>query len=147
MNKQIFLDIANRLEDKVATLRWIDWDSGQIDLQTQRPAVAFPACLIDMAYPEIMNTGRYKQTVTANITLRLVFMPQGDTHHKSTVRDDALEVFDVIETIHDALQGWGNTALSDLERISAQAERRRDGLKVYRVVYQTSFTETAEPLT
>jgi hypothetical protein len=60
------------------------------------------------------------------------------------VREDALAIFDTITAVHSALQGWSSTALSIFSRLSAKAERRKDGLKVYRIVYQTTFTETVD---
>jgi hypothetical protein len=144
MNKEVFTQICDRLET-VASLRWIDWDSGQLDiLSGQRPAIAFPACLIDIAYPTCDDISQYGQIVTANVTIRLIFMPPGETNHKSPVRDQALAVFDVVEAVHNALQGWGSDELSNFSRINAQPEKRKDGLKVYRITYQTAFSETAE---
>lgn len=147
MNKEVFTQICNRIENMVTALRWIDWDNGQIDiLSGQRPAVAFPACLVDISYPSCDDTSRLGQIVTANVTLRLVFMLTGETNHKSPVRDEALEVFDVVEAVHNALQGWGSDELSNFSRVNATPEKRKDGLKVYRITYQTAFTETVEEI-
>lgn len=143
MNKEVFTQICNRVET-VSTLRWIDWDSGQLDTLNQRPAVAFPACLVDISYPACDDISQFGQIVTANVTLRLAFMPAGETNHKSPVRDEALAVFDVVDAVHNALQGWGSDELSNFSRLNAQPEKRKDGLKVYRITYQTAFTETAE---
>lgn len=142
MNKQIFIDICDRIESEVPELRWIDLDTGDIDIQTERPAVAFPACLIDINYPSCEDQADNEQLVRANIIIRLAFQPQGATNNKSPVRAYVLEIFDMVEKVHAALQGWHNTgAFSTLSRISAFGERRRDGLKVYRLQYQTTFID------
>jgi hypothetical protein len=58
------------------------------------------------------------------------------------VRGDALAVFEVIGKVHTALQGWRqNYDFNQLTRMSARAEKRRDGLKVYDLVYSTTFEE------
>lgn len=143
MNKDIFTAICDRITDEVAAFNWVDWDSGQVDIvDDMRPAIAFPACLVDIAYPGCQNIAENIQIVTCNITLRLVFKDMGSTSHVSPVRDAALAVFETIEALHEALQGWGTDALSSLSRLSATAERRKDGLKVYRIVYQTTFQES-----
>jgi hypothetical protein len=48
----------------------------------------------------------------------------------------------VLAKIHTALQGWRqNYDFNQLTRMSARAEKRRDGLKVYDLIYQTRFEE------
>jgi hypothetical protein len=143
MNKQIFIDICDRIESEVPELKWIDLDNGDIDIQTERPPVAFPACFIDISYPNCEDQADSEQLVRANIIIRLAFQPQGASNNKSPVRARALEIFDIVEKVHSALQGWHNAgAFSTLSRISASAERRRDGLKVYRLLYQTTFIDS-----
>jgi hypothetical protein len=145
MNKQIFLDISDRLEVKVPELRWIDWDSGELDLITERPQLAFPACMIDIVYPKCEDETNRDQLVTANVILRVAFQPQGATSNNSPVREAAMAAFDVLDKIHDALQGWHNEgSFSTLSRASASRERRRDGIKVYRMQYQTTFIDAID---
>lgn len=144
MNKDVFTAVCDRLEEEVTDLKWIDFDSGQIDVLNERPALAFPACLVDIAYPQCDDTGATGQIVVCNVTLRLVFWYKGETNSLSPVRETALEIFDIIESVHAALQGWSTYALSNFSRINAAPEKRKDGLKVYKVVYQTTFAETTE---
>lgn len=141
MNKQITLEIFNRLETEVPALRWIDLESGQLD-SPARPAVAFPACLIELSYPRCEDVSQYGQNVSATVTLRLVFMPGGATNHRSPVQEDGLNALETVEAVHHALQGWGTNALSNFARTTAAPEKRRDGLQVFRITYETSFQET-----
>jgi hypothetical protein len=148
MNKDVFLAIANRIAAVVPSLKWIDWDSGQLDFvnNNERPAIAFPACLIELEYPLCEEIGGGEQIVTCNVTLRLVFYPKGETSHVSPVRESSLTVFNTLTAVHSALQGWSSEALSIFSRLNSKSERRKDGLKVYRVIYQTAFTETVDPV-
>lgn len=144
MNKTIYTAVADRIEDKVTGLNWIDLDNGQLDLMEGRPPVAFPACLIDMAFPQCDDIGGTVQNVTCQVSLRVAFNFVGPTNQASPVRDEALAMFDVMGSLHAALQGWYNEDLGSFSRISAVPERRRDGLKVYRVIYQAVFEEDTE---
>jgi hypothetical protein len=142
MNKQLFLSIADRIEAAVPAFRWIDFDDGAIDIQAERPALAFPACLLDISYPDTEDESGTEQLVNAAITLRVAFQPAGATNNHSPVRENALANFDTIAALHTALQGWNDTGLfSKLSRHSALRERRRDGLIVYRITYRTTFIE------
>lgn len=142
MNQEVYTAIADRLKDEVSALRWIDMDTGQLDVQAERPAVAFPACLIDVNYPVCVDLGQTIQNVDCQVVLRVAFNFTGQTSHVAPGRTDALNsMFSVLAAIHAALQGWGSEALTNFSRVSATAEKRRDGLKVYRLVYNTGFTE------
>jgi len=142
MNKEVISQIFARLEAEAESLNWIDIDTGQLDLLNQRPPVAFPACLVDISYPQCEEVGGDAQIVTANVALRLAFDFTGATNLHSPVRETSLAFLEVLEQVHEALQGWSSDALSIFSRLSAAPERRRDGLKVYRVLYQTTFQET-----
>lgn len=145
MNKEIYESIADRIESEVSALRWIDLDNGQLE-SPDRPPVAFPACLIDMSYPVCEDAGETVQQVTCQVTLRLAFLLTDPTSNASKeIRSKALAIFQVMEDIHTALQNWYTDQLGSFSRRSVVPERRNDGIKVYRMVYQSVFEEdTAE---
>lgn len=145
MNKEIYESIADRIGSEVSALRWIDLDNGQFE-SPDRPSVAFPACLIDMAYPLCEDQGETVQNVTCQVTLRVAFLLSGPTSNANTqVRGESLSIFQVLEDIHAALQNWDTDQLGSFSRRSVTPERRNDGIKVYRMVYQSIFEEdTAE---
>lgn len=143
MNKQIFIDICDRIEAEVPELKWIDLDNGDIDMQSERPPVAFPACFVDINYQNCEDQTSTEQLVNATVIIRVAFQPRGATNTKSPVRTLSLSILDVVEKVHGALQGWHNAGtFSTLTRVSAAGERRRDGFKVYRLLYQTTFIDS-----
>lgn len=143
MNGTVYTMIADRLA-LVSELKWIDLETGQIDLQDERPPVSFPACIIDIGYPRTEDLSFNQQLVTAQVSLRLAFKCNHATNNYSPKRNDAMAIFDVVDKVHGALQGWSNESLSQFSRIRAVPEKRRDGLKVYLLVYETSFSELSE---
>lgn len=149
MNYQVISQIAQRLA-QVSQLKWIDLDYGQLDTTGERPAVAFPACLIDLAYPVCDNVSQYQQVVTCNVQLRLAFSPINTPRLLSGAEANHVAITNgvtpIIEAVHEAMQGWETGSLSPLQRLTVTPEKRRDGIKVYRVIYQTTFMETADPL-
>lgn len=144
MNKQIFTAICDQLEAEVPELKWIDWDEGQLNVSVdQRPALAFPCCLIDIQYTDCRDTNETEQIVSASIVLKLAFMKSGETNNKAPqlVRSRALEVFNVIDKVHDKLQGWtGDELFSPMSRKRANGQNR-GGIKIYTVTYSTTFRE------
>ena len=144
MDKQIYLSISARLNSLVPDLKWIDYDWGQ--LNDERPSVAYPCALIDIAFPDCRNlaegTGVVEQRVNASITIKLAFEPLGASQVTAPEesRMTALKPLDTIAVLHTALQGWnGDGTFGGLARRRAGAIPRRDKLKVYNIVYETTF--------
>lgn len=141
MNKVFFLAVTNHIAANVSQIKWVDADEGQLNFAC-RPPVAFPACLVDISYPQCESLSGGVQRIRARVELRVVFAIQGSTNAAApaAVRERSLARFDVLEALHKALQWWnGGGLFNPLKRISSTPERRADDLKVYRVVYETEF--------
>ena len=141
MNKVFFLAVTNHIAANVSQIKWVDADEGQLNVAC-RPPVAFPACLVDISYPQCESLSGGVQRISARVELRVVVAIQGSTNAAApaAVRERSLARFDVLEALHKALQWWnGGGLFNPLKRISSTPERRADDLKVYRVVYETEF--------
>lgn len=141
MDKQFFLAVADRIKQQVPRIRWIDLDEGQFST-SQRPPVAFPACLIDIAYIHCDTTTGGRQRIQATVTLRVAFLIEPTTNAAAPayVRPAAMQRFDILESLHHALQWWsGGNLFNPLRRTTATPERTSNGLKVYRITYTTEF--------
>ncbi len=142
MDKELLIEVCDRIHTQVEDFKQVDIDWGQLSAQG-RPPVASPVCLVDTAYMACEDTDGNNQKVTATITLRMAFNSTNrPTHAEVSDRDIALGEFDIIRKVHIALQGWDNTGAFDpLTRVSAQCEKRADSMRIYRVVYRTSFID------
>lgn len=143
MNKFFFLAVTNHIAANVSQIKWVDVDEGQLNVAC-RPPVAFPACLVDISYPQCESLSGGVQRIRARVELRVVFAIQGSTNAAAptAVRERSLARFDVLEALHKALQWWnGGGLFNPLKRISSTPERRADDLKVYKVVYETVFID------
>ena len=141
MNKDFFIAITDSIKKSVSQINWVDADEAQLSL-SERPPIAFPACLVDISYPACVTLSSGRQKVKARVELRIVFSLQGRTNAAAPleVRQQALARFDTIQAVHEALQWWdGGNLFNPLRRISATPERRSDDLKVYKVIYETEF--------
>ena len=144
MNTTLFKSICDLLESEVPALRWIDGDMGQ--LEDGRPGIAYPCALIDITYPSCADVDSVDQQINADISVRVAFDPRGATNAAVSTerRDSALSMLDTLEDIHRALQGFTDDYVySSLSRYSALREKRADGRPVYRIVYKTTFLDTA----
>ncbi len=143
MDKELVIAVCDRLETEVPDLRWIDLEEGQLN-SSERPAVAFPCALVDMAYVDCKNHLAGSQRVRAGITLRVAFTRAGATNTAApvSVRRQALARLDTLQKIHKALQWWGGGGLCNpIRRLRCVPEKRSDGLRVYTMTYETEFMD------
>ena len=131
MNKEIFIAVCDRLKTEVPQLRWIDAEEGQLNTG-ERPAVAFPCCLIDISYPSCETHMGGRQKIKAQIQVRVAFQSGGSTNAAAPklVREHALRCMDTLDKIHEALQWWnGGNLFNPMRRLRGAPEKRADGLK------------------
>lgn len=126
-------------------VKWVDIDYGQLEAE-ERPAVAFPCALVDIAYPNC--TDEYEesreQSCDCVITVRLAFQPRGATHAVAPPLQQALafSILDNVKEVASALHGLTLTGATEpLSRKSQLPERRDDGLKVYQLQFRGSVME------
>lgn len=145
MNAEIFIALCDHLEKEVPELKWIDEDEGQLNTQPGvRPSVDFPCCLIDISYPDCQDTDETEQLVNATIALRIGFQPTGSTNNKAPepVRWRSLERLSVIRKIQESMQGWtADDIISPISRKNSQSSIMPNKVKVYTIVYKTTFLE------
>lgn len=144
MNKHLFIALCDQIEQCVPEVRWIDADEGQLNVSGKRPAVAFPCVLIEMNYPQTTALQGGTEKIQAQFTLRVAFEGFGTTNSAAPehVRERSLERLDILEKIHKAVQWWNyNRLINPMRRQRVTTERRQDGLKVYDMVYETTFIE------
>ncbi len=149
---------------------WINQDLGQLehDNGSGRPAVAFPACTIDIEDTTFENLGDNTQTGIARICIRIAFPPYSNTSNLTPApyRNDALYFYDLETAVHIALQGYtpgiitidGTTTppiTADLSntwghliRLRTATEQRNDTIRVRQLHYTITLlddTTTNDP--
>ncbi len=131
--EEIYRNVCERLRTNVPGLETVALDCGQIDAEGG-PMPALPAALVDVAYPECGDITCLTQQCRVTVSVRVAFRAWPD------VQDPAAEL-GLTEEVYNALQGWTDDTLSCLSRTSVTPERRSDGLKVYRLEFDSAFEE------
>lgn len=143
MNKEIVLAAMYRLHEVAPELRWIDIEEGQL-YTPERPAVAWPCCLVDMSYDDCETLANGRQNITARVTLRVAFACQGATALAAPepVRTQSLSRLDTLQRIHNGLQLWrAGTLTKPFKRRGVRPERSADGIKVYTMIYEFKLVD------
>lgn len=141
--KTIYSAVITRLREKVPAIKWIDLNTGQLDVQTDRPAVLLPCALISVAITRAKNITDNIQDCEAQVTVRMAFDRLGRTSAEvdPAVRDQALQPYDIIDDTYAALQGFETQYFSALARTSQAPENGRNGMFIYRLTFKTDFED------
>lgn len=139
--KELFLLLRTQLMD-IPSVRWVDLNKGQLNLpQGERPAIDFPAVLLELSYPRTAKLTGKQQQCEVEIRASIVFDFMDDTSSITSdeTLEQSLEVYDIVQEIHDKLQGLIDikTIRAPLERMSQRDTPRADQLKVFQVTYST----------
>ena len=138
--KKIYLKTADRLAT-VTALQWIDIEKGQLDFNQAPLPISLPCAIVNIELEECENLSETTQKCTAKVTVRMAFADAGDSNHSATQgdKDLALAMWDIVDAVYSAMQGWEDSELSAYNRISQANEIREDGVRVVKQVWATSF--------
>ncbi|HHT23180.1 MAG TPA: hypothetical protein GXZ87_07715 [Bacteroidales bacterium] len=147
--KEIYTALINRIKEEVPAIKWIDWDTGQLDGYTiikgdvHRPPLKYPAALITIGVNSAKDIVDTIQDCVVHISIRLAFEPMERTNSEATpeVRDSALQPYDVIDNLYAALQGYETENFHSLSRMSQGKENSHNGLFIYRMNFKTDFED------
>lgn len=139
----IYLAIMARIKDQVPAIAYIDMDYGQLEMK-ERPAVVFPAVLVDFQNWNFEDLSNLVQQASGNIVLKLTTNPYSSSSDitPETYREDAINILDLEFDLYKALEGWnpgGNTG--PLGRINYNSDNRRPGLKVRVMTFTQGFQD------
>lgn len=148
--KQIIADIKSRLAEKVAGLRYIDEDWGQLDYYNPNQPVKWPCAIIDIDQVNWGNQGSLVQIGLASISVRVADMKISNTNQKAPLgqKQKAAEIFDLITAVHQALHGWTADSMNGpLTRLLTRKVNRDDGIREFEITYSVQVVDdTAKPV-
>ena len=145
---QAYLSIVARIKEEVPDIKWIDLDIGQLEQDTDRPAVQFPCLLVDFLDTTYDELGQLVETGKSTVQLRLGFAPFSATNSATPVnyQEKALFYFELENKVFIALHGWSlvygeNTISQPLVRKRAATEQRDDTYRVRVMQFTTDFED------
>lgn len=142
--KTIYSAIIARLQQSVPQLKWIDLDTGQLDVRQAKPGVLFPCALIGISVRVRNNITDTVQDCDATVTLRLAFEQhtgRSSAQAPEQARESSLAMYDTIADVHAALQGFETANFEALHRTAQSKETGPNGLFQYKIEYKTSFED------
>lgn len=143
--KTIYTALIDRLQAKVPAIRWIDLNTGQLEVpftDNQRPPVTYPCVLIDISIDRATAVTETLQECQGTITLTIADNRPSRTSANTTPAP-SLEEYDFIADIYTALQGYTGIEedFAPLNRTRQERVRSSAGLFLYRMTFTTSFVD------
>lgn len=143
--KELYTTILEKLTTDVTELKHIDFEMAQIDALAldQRPAVDFPCALIDISYLRCEDLGGFLQQVEARVVVKLAFeapLPS-DSRASEVRRTAALALFNTVDKVYAALQGYSTSEFSSFSRTQQTPDNRYAGIKIINMVFSTTFED------
>lgn len=148
--KTILDTIKNKI-DQIPGLKYVDDDWGQLDFYSPNFPVKWPCVLVDLGQIGFSDIGRdltqtpiNRQQGDALIVIRFANLRLSNSSTKSprTQRDKRLEVFDLIQDIHENLQGFEpDERCGPLIRESMRRVTRDDGVQEYEIIYSAGLSD------
>lgn len=136
--------IKNKLNE-VSELKYIDENWGQLDLYGPQIPVMWPCALVDFNTGQFSNIGtnirkvpinRQQGTVSVEITVANLKLTNTSNKAPSFQKDKAFAIWDLINKVHNILQGWSpEENAGALIRTTFNKVRRDDGVQEFRVIY------------
>lgn len=138
-------DVSEYIAETMPEIAWIDLYSGQ-EQTNLRPALAYPAVLIDFDRTEYSMAGGANQFAECQISFRLIFDNYASSAQKtpSETRATALRIYEVEKKLVDILHNWQPDGgyMQPLVRVSAASQNRNDiGLKIRILSFTTAWNE------
>ena len=134
--KSVFLAVQEKLGE-VLGLQYIDKNWGQ--LLIEQPPVKFPCALLDISSVDYQQLGGLGQFAEGVLEITVCNYRMASSSARSAKKDEAYLVFDVIEAIHQKLQGWSNGEFQPLIRVGIRKLEAGASYEIYKVSFQTGW--------
>jgi len=126
---------------KTIGIKWIDFDSGQLESIEDRKPLKYPCVLLRFTFTLSDVSEDSDQREKASITLRLAYDANGSRTSADTpeiILNRSLEWTIQADSLYNAMQGLEPVNFEQLECTSRYQEQRTDGLVVWKMTFTTA---------
>lgn len=142
---KLYTDMAAHIAENMPEITWIDLYLGQ-DQTNLRPALAYPAVLIDFDRVTYSQTGMNNQFAELQMTVRLFLDNYASSAQKTSDKSKraSLSYFSLAKKLSETIHGYqpNDGYTQPLVRVSQSFQNRNDiGLRIVTTTFTTSFEE------
>lgn len=141
MNKALYIALEARLKDSDLGIKYIDLFNNQLQAEGGKDLLFYPCILI--AYSaEYESLSQNIQKALVKLTFYLAIDITGvSSYQGSSNQTSALEVFDLKDKVHQALQGFSGDFFTPLIRVEEVQDTDYQNIQVFQLSYETEMTD------
>lgn len=143
-NSILYEAIVERIKTTVPDIKYIDQDLGQMENYGDRPALSFPAVLIDLDEFEFSEVGSNPVQMADGFVVIRLAVPQWSSTAGFTpagVREKALKYYEIEQKLIEKLHNWAPTGFNRLLRRKVRSEKRDDLYRVRIIAFQIGYKD------
>lgn len=130
--KDLYLDVKKRIKDEVKDVKHVLLFNNQFDRDNIEEAFTYPCVFIE--FVQLIHTGVVQNQQKSDIQIRL------HIGYESLETED-LGIFDLVQNIHIAVQGFSGAFFSGLQRIEERQDLDHDNINIWQVDYECNLTD------
>lgn len=130
--KDLYLDVRQRILDKVPEVKHVLLFNNQFDRDTEEEAFTYPCVFIE--FLQLIHSGVASNQQKSDIQIRL------HVGYESLKTED-LGLLDLVQSVHLAVQGFSGQLFSGLQRIEERQDIDHDNVQVWQIDYETNLTD------
>jgi hypothetical protein len=130
--KDLYLAIKDRLIDQVKALKHIRLYNNQFDRETVEEAWAYPCAFIE--FNQMLHEAAAYNQQRSNFVVRVYVGFE-------SLKTEDLEIFDLVQEIYIALQGYSGQLFSSLQRIEETQDTDHDNVIVWQIDFSTMVSD------
>jgi len=130
--KDIYNAIKARILDQVQEIKHVLLFNNQFEKDNQEEAFLYPNAFIE--FSQLLSTGTTQQVqnVDMNVTIYMGF---------ERYETESLTIFDTIQSVYIALQGFSGACFSGLQRIEEVQDTDHDNVIIWKTIFSTTATD------
>lgn len=138
--KKLYLQLLE-LFSEITEIKYVDFNYGQ--LQDEKPALSYPAVLINLSSQTIDDVQDVFQILSGSMELTVIYKMAGESNRNAPkeTQEFALRYLDLSEKIYKKLQGFEGNGFDTFTRKSIRDVTLRKGLKTAVMTFETSWRE------
>ncbi len=141
---QPFIDIQNRLLEKVPALLYVDEDWGQLDYYGDQPPVQWPCALIDCSGINVTQMGNRTMIDEIDIIIRVADMRLSNSSGQASdfQKNAHYQLFAIMADVIKQLHGWTGSpnVYGRLQRVSQLRRQKNNSIRLYEIGFTCALT-------
>lgn len=141
---KLFLEIQNRITDKVPEIKYIDQNLAQYLKDDLRQKMIYPCALIDFNNTDFTELQGNIQMATVTISITLFFDIWNATNNLTplAIKQEGLLYNDITHKLYSALQGFNASFTGPLIRTNQKSQNNNEiGLKIVELTFTTTYED------